>query len=223
WRTGDTGGNGGGGRAVRRGALAAYGTLLRPFRGQALLAVLLLLARSGLDLGIPQIFRWLLDVAIPARDLRLLGAGAAVALGLVVTRAAVHYAAVYVSFDLTQRAVHDLRVRLFRHIEALPLSYFHAERQGAIVSRLTTDVGAIERFIQAVFSRLAGEFLGLVAVVVALVGLQPWLGLGLVLLLPLLAAWLYLQTVRIRSLSREIQAQAGRLSGRATEVIGAIA
>ncbi|PZN12372.1 MAG: ABC transporter ATP-binding protein [Bacillota bacterium] len=222
-RTGGTGSSRGGGRAVRRAALAAYGALLRPFRGQALLAVFLLLARSGLDLGIPQIFRWLLDVAIPARDLRLLGAGAGVALGLVVTRAAVHYAAVYVSFDLTQRAVHDLRVRLFRHIEALPLSYFHSERQGAIVSRLTTDVGAIERFIQAVFSRLAGEFLGLVAVVITLVGLQPWLGLGLVLLLPLLAAWLYLQTVRIRSLSREIQAQAGRLSGRATEVIGAIA
>lgn len=37
--------------------------------------MVLLLGRSGLDLGIPQILRWLLDVVIPARDLALLGGG----------------------------------------------------------------------------------------------------------------------------------------------------
>ena len=213
----------GAGGTGRPGALAAYGRLLHPFRGQAVLAVVLLLARSGLDLGLPQVFRWLLDVAIPARDLQLLGAGAAFSLAMVLARAAIHYAAVYVSFDLTQRAVHHLRVRLFRHIESLPLAFFHAERQGAVVSRLTTDVGAIERFIQAIFSRLAGEFAGLLFVVATVVALQPALGLGLALLLPAVGAWLYLQTVRIRGLSREIQAQAGRLGARATEVVGAIA
>ncbi|HEY8552757.1 MAG TPA: ABC transporter ATP-binding protein [Thermaerobacter sp.] len=185
--------------------------------------MVLLLARSGLDLGIPQILRWLLDVAIPARDLGLLTSGALASLALVVGRAGVHYAAVYVSFDLTQRVVHDLRVRLFRHIEALPLAFFQRERQGAVVSRLTTDIGAIERFVQAVFARLAGEFGGVVAVVATVIALQPTLGVGLALLLPAAAGWFYLQTVRIRRLSREIQAQAGRLAGRATEVVGAIA
>ncbi|WP_243149798.1 ABC transporter ATP-binding protein [Thermaerobacter sp. PB12/4term] len=205
------------------GAWAAYRQLLRPFRTQAVLAVALLLARSGLDLGIPQIFRWLLDVAIPAGDLRRLAMGALVALALVGTRAAVHYAAVYVSFDLTQRVVHDLRVRLYRHILSLPLAFFHRERQGAVVARLTTDIGAVERFVQAVFARLAGEFGGVLAVVATVVALQPALGLGLVLLLPLAGAWFYLQTVRIRSLSREIQAQAGRIGAAATEAVGAIA
>ncbi|EKP94369.1 ABC transporter ATP-binding protein [Thermaerobacter subterraneus] len=205
------------------GAWAAYRQLLRPFRTQAVLAVALLLARSGLDLGIPQIFRWLLDVAIPAGDLRRLAMGALVALALVGTRAAVHYAAVYVSFDLTQRVVHELRVRLYRHILSLPLAFFHRERQGAVVARLTTDTGAVERFIQAVFARLAGEFGGVLAVVATVVALQPALGLGLVLLLPLAGAWFYLQTVRIRSLSREIQAQAGRIGAAATEAVGAIA
>ncbi|WPD19487.1 ABC transporter ATP-binding protein [Thermaerobacter composti] len=185
--------------------------------------MVLLLGRSGLDLGIPQILRWLLDVVIPARDLALLGWGALISLALVAGRAGVHYAAVYVSFDLTQRVVHDLRVRLFRHIASLPLAYFHRERQGAVVSRLTSDVGAIERFVQAVFARLAGEFGGVLAVVATVIALQPALGVGLALLLPAAGAWFYLQTVRIRRLSREIQAQAARLAGRATEVVGAIA
>ena len=201
---------------------AAYRELLWPHRRQAVLAVILLLIRSGLDLGIPQIFRWLLDVAIPSGDLGRLASGALVSLGLVTTRAAVHYAAVYVSFDLTQRVVHDLRVRLFRHIESLPLAFFHRERQGAVVSRLTNDMGAIERFVQAVFARLAGEFGGVLAVVGTVVALQPGLGVALVLLLPVAAGWFYLQTVRIRRLSREIQAQAGWLGALATEVVGAM-
>src|SRR5258705_10746043 len=51
------------------------------------------------------------------------------------------YLAALGSVSIQEGVVRDLRVRLFRHLQTLPLRYFHRTKGGPIVARIITDPG----------------------------------------------------------------------------------
>jgi ATP-binding cassette subfamily B protein len=55
------------------------------------------------------------------------------------------------ALELGEAVVHDLRDTLFRHLQRMPLAFYHRTRLGRIVSRCTSDVEAVRRGVQDVF------------------------------------------------------------------------
>ena len=53
----------------------------------------------------------------------------------------------YLTGWVGERALADLRIRLFEHLQRLSLGYFERNRTGAIISRITNDVEALDTLI----------------------------------------------------------------------------
>ena len=196
--------------------------LLRPYRNLVIMVLMLSIAKSGAELAIPQMVRYVMDVVLPKADLRLLSQMALIGVGFFAFKAVVQYLTTIYIFDISHRVSKQLRIRLFDHIESLPLSYFITRPKGTVVSKVITDVNATERLVLTMFSRVAGEALEVAAVVLAIFLFNPWLGLALATIVPILVLILYFNARQIKTISKSIQKQVGLLTARVTEAIDAI-
>jgi len=100
-------------------------------------------------------------------------------LGLFLNQYLLQWVATYV--------VHDLRVKLFSHLQTLSLRYFGKTQTGDLVSRLTLDTQAITNAIIWSFATLSREPFTVAGIVTYLVLLQPKLTLISLAVFPLIA------------------------------------
>ncbi|MBN1504005.1 MAG: ATP-binding cassette domain-containing protein [Candidatus Eisenbacteria bacterium] len=70
-----------------------------------------------------------------------------------------NYGQTYLIASVEQRVIKDLRDRLYSHLYSLPLSFFHAQKTGRLISRITNDVTMIRGTITAVFSNVVRDTL----------------------------------------------------------------
>jgi ATP-binding cassette subfamily B protein len=78
----------------------------------------------------------------------------------------------------------DLRIRVFRHILSLSMSFFDTEQTGRLVSRMTQDIDALEMLVQQGLLVFVSSILTLTAVVVIMLIFSPLLFLVTISLLP---------------------------------------
>jgi ATP-binding cassette subfamily B protein len=104
--------------------------------------------------------------------------------------AVVYFVATYLQTYLVgwvgQRALQDLRVQLFAHLQTLSIGFYSRNRAGVIISRLTNDVEALDQLVSDGLATLFQSGLTLIGVVVILFVLDPHLALLTLLALPIL-------------------------------------
>ncbi|MDZ7703842.1 MAG: ABC transporter ATP-binding protein [Trueperaceae bacterium] len=151
--------------------------LLAPRKWEVVGLSLLLTLTSVLNQVSPQFVRIVIDDLIPSGEVRLfLWMGLAM-LVFYLTSAAIGYAAMYFSFAFTQRVISDVRMDAYSKLLKLPLARFTKERSGSLVSRVVSDVNALENMIQAGASRLFGQLFSIVVVLVILFVMDWFLAL----------------------------------------------
>jgi ATP-binding cassette subfamily B protein len=126
-----------------REALACF----RPYRRSAILTGVVIVAGGALNLAPPLLVRGLIDDAIPAG--RASGSATPLIpyiLGLVLfplTASLIGLGQQYLSTQIGQGVLSDLRNRLFRSLQSQSLRFFTTTRAGEITSRVSEDVGEI--------------------------------------------------------------------------------
>ena len=86
----------------------------------------------------------------------------------------------------SERFLNRLRAAAFEKLQALPLGFFEQERTGVLVSRLTSDVQALDEFLREAMVEVVGSGLQIALTVVVLVILSPVLALVSLVALPVL-------------------------------------
>ena len=171
------------------------GTLLRlarPYRGRATMAVVTLIAFTGVALLPPLLAKVAIDDGIDAGDARTIGL---VVVAFLVTALAIFLlsaAQTYYTGWVGERGLADLRIELFRHLQRLSLGYYERNRTGAIVSRITNDVEALDLLVTDGVSSLVQNTLVLGGTVILLFILDWRLALATLVILPLMGlatAW----------------------------------
>src|SRR3954454_738271 len=146
--------------------------LFRPYRGR-LASVLALIGFSAL-LGIasPFLLRDILDTAIPQNDTQLLALLVAGMVGISIATGAIGVAQTYLSNHVGQRVMHDLRARVYRHLQRLPLAFFTRTRTGEVQSRIANDIGGVETVVTNTATSIVQNVTTVVATVVAMIALD---------------------------------------------------
>src|SRR6266568_1193647 len=121
------------------------------------------------------------------------------------------------SVAIQEAVVRDLRVRLFRHLQTLPLSYFQRTRGGQIVARIISDTDQVKTAVSAALASLLQNIVVIVVYVVILFGLSVRLTLLALLLAPVL-----LVINRLRRRSRELAAERGEVTSHVGEMIASV-
>ncbi|HSJ99438.1 MAG TPA: ABC transporter transmembrane domain-containing protein [Myxococcota bacterium] len=129
-----------------RAVVRRFWPYARPYRA-ALLAVLALAALGPvIDAATVWMFKVVVDEVLVPQDFGLFVWVAAAYLGLVLLDGAVSFADDYLLTSVSERFLLRLRTHVFRHLHRLSPS-FHDRRLGDTMSRVTSDVAAIEGFV----------------------------------------------------------------------------
>ena len=192
-------------RQTRR-RLAVLFRLARPYRGRAALAVVTLVAYTLVALLPPYLAKLAVDDGIGERDLRALTLVVIAFLATGVAAFALSGLQTYFTGWVGERALADLRIRLFKHLQRLSLGFFERNRTGAIVGRITNDVEALDQLVTDGLSSLVQNSLVLVGTAVVLFLLDWRLALATLLVLPLMGgvtAWFRVRSNRAYRRVRE--------------------
>jgi ATP-binding cassette subfamily B protein len=128
-----------------------------------------------------------IDDGIRADDAGALTFVVVIFLASVVVLWAATYAQTYLVGWVGQRALQDLRERIYTHLQGMSIGFFTRNKPGVLISRLTNDVQALDSLVTDGVVTLFSSTLTLLGVIVILLALDVPLALVTFLTFPLLA------------------------------------
>ena len=207
-------------RGVRR--LLRLSEVLVPHLGRLLLAVAALVIGSIIGLAYPQAVRYAIDQGVREGAPDVLDAMVVGLLALFVVHAGLTWLRHYLMSWLGERAVAELRRRVFSRMLRLEPSWFHTRSSGELVSRLAADVAIVESVVGAELSMALRNALTVVGGVGLLFFENARLTLVMLTVVPPLAVSVVLIGRRIRERSRAVQDRLAEASARVQEAVSAI-
>ena len=175
-------------RDVRRQRLAGLILLLRPYRGRVALMFVAMVLAIGAALVPPYLAGRAIDDGIRAGDVDFLE----LIVGLFLAAAVINWVATYAQTYLVnwvgQRALQDLRLQIFRHLERMSIGFYARRKTGVLISRITNDVQALDQLVTDGMVTLFSSTLTLLGITAILVFLDPGLALVTFAVFPVLAA-----------------------------------
>jgi ABC-type multidrug transport system fused ATPase/permease subunit len=207
------------GRGRRLRGLAA---LLAPYRGRVVLMVLSLVLGTAASLAPAPLVTRAIDGGILERRfgyLALIVAAFGVAALIVwVATAAQTYFVEWVG----QRALADLRLAIFTHLQRLPISFYERRPTGVLISRMTNDVEALDTLVTDSVVTLFQGGLTLIGTLVILVTFDLRLALLTFIMLPLIGVGSLIFRIASADAYRRTRETIGQITGYLQESISGV-
>ncbi|MDQ2944317.1 MAG: ABC transporter ATP-binding protein/permease [Candidatus Dormibacteraeota bacterium] len=168
--------------------------LARPYRWEMALSGLLILVRSAAYLALPYLVGLGIDAGIrPGRtgNFGVLGEVVIALLLALVVNAVANYAFMRLSGRIGADILLDLRKALFAHVQELSLSFYERYTSGRIISRLTSDIDALNELLATGLTSVITSLISVVAITVILLRLDTRLGLVTLVVMPLVLGVTY--------------------------------
>ena len=161
-----------------------------------------------------------IDQAIyPGGDKILLAKLALAMLGTYIGSSVFQTVSFYVTAQVSQKALRELRLRLFEHLQELSLSFFDQNPAGELMSRLTNDIDAINMAVSQNITAIFSSALTMGGILVMMFVLNFWLALVSLVVVPLMLVFTGLIARYTRRGFRELQLQLGNLNATMEETI----
>ena len=132
--------------------------LVAPYKWRLLLAGVLTLFSSSITLSLPLITQKAIDIVAKTQKLDQLDHMVYVIAGLVLLSAVLGFTQYMLAANAGNRIVMDLRVKLFSHLQRLPVVFFDRRRSGDLASHLSNDVGMLQTTLTDDVVKLPGNF-----------------------------------------------------------------
>jgi ABC-type multidrug transport system fused ATPase/permease subunit len=161
--------------------------LLRPYRARVAVTFAALVLGTAASLAPPLLARAAIDSGIKKHDTTTLTLIVVAFLVSALLVWSMTYAQTYLVGWVGQRALADLRIRIFTHLQSLPVGFYESRPAGVLISRMTNDVEALDSLVTDSVVTLFQAGLTLIGAVVILLVLDPKLALLTFCIFPLLA------------------------------------
>lgn len=111
-----------------------------------------------------------------------------------------------------QRMMHDLRMKVFSHLQNLSVSFFDKNPVGRLVTRLTNDIQNVHEMFTSVLINLFKDILLLIGVIILLLHLNRELALVSFSVLPLIFITTLFFSRQVRDVFREIRLKIAQMN-----------
>ncbi len=197
-------------------------SILAPWRAVLGLVAMCVLAGALLELVPPLVLRRVIDEHLTTGQADgLLGLGM-LYLGATALALGVGFGGAYLAALSAQGALHELRVRLFSHVQRLPIAYFDRTPLGDVIGRCTADVETVDTLFSSGVSQLVANLVRLIFVAAAMVALSPPLAIVSALVLPPLVVVTRYFQVRVRAAERSNRRAVGDLNTHLQETLAGV-
>jgi ATP-binding cassette, subfamily B, bacterial len=167
--------------------------LTRPVQRLYLVAAAAVIVSTLITLAGPALVRYAVDHGIVKHEQHPVDVAALAILALALVKPFVVRLQTLTAATASERFLTALRKRAFAKLQALPLGFFEQERTGVLVSRLTSDVQALDEFLREALVEVVGSGLQIALTVAVLIILSPTLAAVSLVALPVLlvASWTF--------------------------------
>jgi ATP-binding cassette subfamily B multidrug efflux pump len=201
---------------------------MKPYRGRVALAIILVAVVTPLELAPPLIFRKAIDSYFtPALNHTLPESAAWAGIGwlslLFFAVLAFDFLAQYAQIRIMQRVgqqtMYDMRREIFSHLQRLPMTYFDHNPVGRLVTRVTTDVDALNDLFAAGVVTMINDFFLLVVMAGLLFAIDRRLALDTLAVLPGILIVTLIFRKFVRDANRRIRTAIARINAFLQEYI----
>ena len=187
-------------------------TYIRPYRGSAYLAIACLLLGSAFSIVQPYLTKIAIDRYISSDNVAGLNKIAALYILTLILVFGLSFAQTWLINLMGQKIMCDLRMEIFGHLQKLDVAFFDRNPVGRLMTRVTTDVEALnELFTAGVISVFEDVFM-LSGIIVFLFLLNYKLALAIVAILPLLILVTLMFKIKVRDSYRRVRTAIARIN-----------
>jgi ATP-binding cassette, subfamily B, bacterial len=165
--------------------------------------------------------RWL-QSTVGSDKIRLLEFAAIAILAIALLDAVCFFAEKYLTTSVGQWVMHDLRRLLYAHLQHLSLDYHKQKQTGELISRLTSDIDAIQSFIVSNMLGFLVDGITLLGMIIVMFYLNWRFTLIALSVAPLLFVVTYSVTRRSKKATREVRKKESEIVSRLQEVLSSI-
>jgi len=189
----------------------------KPHRGRLTAALGAMVLYGAASAGIAALIQPIFDEVLPTRE-NLVPIATAILI-VYFLKGIGAYLSGYLMTDVGQQVVRDLRNVLFRHILGQSVAFFSLQTTGRLMSRITNDVGQVQRAVSETLGDLARESLSLVGFTALMFYYDPRLALVCLTGAPLVVYPLVRLGQRVRRTARRSQEALEQMSHVSAEAI----
>ncbi|HWX44922.1 MAG TPA: ABC transporter ATP-binding protein [Solirubrobacteraceae bacterium] len=189
--------------------------LFMPYRRRLGALLTLICLASLLNVVSPFLLRGVIDTAYPDHNVQLLSLLVGGMIAVSILSGVIGVAQTWISNQVGQRVMHDLRAAVYGHLQRMSLAFFTRTRSGEVQSRIAYDIGGIDDVVTSTATSTVSTVTTVAATLVAMFALSWELTVFSLVLLPFFV-WL---TRRVGNERRRIQSvRQGRLADMSTLV-----
>ena len=200
------------GKALDRTLLRRIFAYVWPYKVQIAVAVLLLPITSALEIAQPYLLKKAIDEHIARGRLAGLDRLGVLYLVALLGQYGASFGQTYLTQLVGQRAMNDLRLRLHQHVLSLASSFFDRTPLGRLMTRITSDVEALNEMFASGLVSLVGDVIRLAAILIAIFGIDWKLALFSMGSAPMLFAIAAVFRRFVRDAFRDIRTKMARLN-----------
>jgi ATP-binding cassette, subfamily B, multidrug efflux pump len=205
---------------------------MRPYRWRVIFALALVAIVTPLELAPPLLFRKTIDdYLVPGFEgsLPLAKAWNGVLLislaylGVLIFDFLAQYIQIRIMQRVGQQTMYDMRTEIFSRLQRLPMTYFDRNPVGRLMTRVTTDVDALNDLFAAGVVTMINDFFLLVVMAVLLFKIDVRLALATLAVLPGILVVTLIFRRYVRDANRKIRTAIARINSFLQEYISGMA
>lgn len=196
---------------------------IKPYWKQVVFAVVTLLGGSLVQIAIPKLTQIGIDDYIATGDLQGLGVITAIFFAALMVGFVMRFLQMYAMEWIGQKIMFDLRKRIFGHLQYLSLPFFNRNPVGRLMTRVTTDVQALNELFTSGLVAIFGDVLTLAGIVILMLYMNWKLALVTMSVLPLLFLATILFKAKVRDAFRDIRTRIAKINAYLQENLSGMA
>ncbi len=193
---------------------------LRPYRGQAAVALVALIGGSVTALAQPYLMKLAIDRYIARHDLAGLNHVALAFLVVLVAAFAFEFLQTYILQYVGQRIMFDMRMQIYGHLQRVDVQFYDRNPVGRLMTRVTTDVDVLNDLFASGVVSVFGDVFTLLGIMVVLLAMNWELALVTFSVLPIIVLVTQWFRRHVRESYRTVRLWIARINAFVQENIG---
>ncbi len=185
---------------------------LRPYRLMVLVAFAAIVSASVLQLAQPYLLKLAIDRYIATSDLAGMDRIALLFLAILLASFVLEFVQTYVLQRTGQRIMFDLRAQIYGHLQRLDVAYYDRNPVGRLMTRVTTDVDALNDLFTSGVVSVFGDIFTLAGIMIVLLAMDWRLALVAFSVLPLIVVITQWFRRHVRDSYRTVRALIARIN-----------
>jgi ABC-type multidrug transport system fused ATPase/permease subunit len=211
--------------------------LIRPYWKWLVIVISAMLTETAMSLASPWPLKVVLDSVLDTRPLpavwhwfgpsapdrfALLNAAAIMTVAIALLQAGAAYFAAYYAVSIGQWIAHDLRQRVYAHLQRLSMAYHDRQQTGPLISTITDDINAVQEFASTALLDLVIDTLTVAGMMAVMFSLNWKFTLVALAATPLLALFVARLRGVIRTATHDVRNRQSEIISIVQEGLGAI-